>query len=161
LFHYYVPWSYNSIIQIVFTFCMQFCSISGRSWTCNGGFLSNSVKWSILNYIWPQICKIPSWEDRLLLFLTLHLIIKAWKKLVDGIQEWAHCKLAIPKVWFQKQKVEELCKEQKLKDNTFSSYSNPHDIDQKLRSQDWLITFGHWIENKYPWCVTCIWLIWI
>jgi len=38
----------------------------------------------ILNYIWPKICKIRTWEDKMLLFLTLHLTNKAWKKLVDG-----------------------------------------------------------------------------
>jgi hypothetical protein len=38
----------------------------------------------ILNYTWPQVRKIPSWEDIVLLFLTLHVISKTWKKLVDG-----------------------------------------------------------------------------
>jgi hypothetical protein len=97
----------------------------------------------MLNYIWPQICKILSWEDKMLLFFTLCLTSKAWKKLVDGSQKWAHCKLALLEVQFQEQRVEELHKEQKLKENTLSSYRNPNDIDKEPRSQDWLITFGH------------------
>ncbi len=60
----------------------------------------------------------------MLLFLTLHLTNKAWKKLVDGNQKWAHCKLALLEVRFQEQKVEDLRKEQKLKEKVMMGSRN-------------------------------------
>jgi hypothetical protein len=106
----------------------------------------------ILNYIWRQICKIPSWEDKVLLFLTLHLTSKAWKKLLNSNQKWAHCKLALLKVWFQEQRVDELRKEQKLKETTtqMTLTRNPNhkicwqhlDIELRVSAHDMWFAFN-------------------
>jgi hypothetical protein len=33
-----------------------------------GDFSTNLPNYTTLNYIWPQVHKIPSWEDRMLFF---------------------------------------------------------------------------------------------
>ncbi len=49
-----------------------------------GDFLTILPNDTILNYSCPRVPKIPSWEDRMVLFLTLCLNSKTWKKFVDG-----------------------------------------------------------------------------
>jgi hypothetical protein len=55
----------------------------------------------VINNIWTQICKSISWEDRMLSFFMLCYTNKAWKNLVDGSEEWAHCWFCLLELWSQ------------------------------------------------------------
>jgi hypothetical protein len=82
LFHYMYPKSlqYNSnYVYILHAILHHQWKVMNLQW---GAFSTILPNYTILNYIWPQVHEIPSWEDRVLLFLTLRLTKKTWKKLV-------------------------------------------------------------------------------